>query len=178
MTRLSKSLQQKIAAIKLAIFDVDGVLTDGGLRYGPKGEELKVFNTLDGHGLKMLADSGVAVAIISGRSSKALEKRAKDLGIQHLVMGVANKADAYRSMLKKLKLKESEVASIGDDIVDLPILLHCGFSAAVPAAPDDVKSRVDVVTKNFGGFGAAREFCEIIMRAQGTYDKLLSHYLR
>jgi 3-deoxy-D-manno-octulosonate 8-phosphate phosphatase (KDO 8-P phosphatase) len=175
---LSASLKKKIAPIKLAIFDVDGVLTDGGLRYGPKGEEQKVFNTLDGHGLKMLAESGVSVAIISGRSSKALERRAKDLGIKHLVMGVSDKATAYRALLKKLKLAETQVASIGDDIVDLPILLHCGFSAAVPSAPDDVKTRVDVVTKNDGGHGAAREFCETIMRAQGTYDKLLAPYLR
>jgi 3-deoxy-D-manno-octulosonate 8-phosphate phosphatase (KDO 8-P phosphatase) len=175
---MSASLKKKIAPIKLAIFDVDGVLTDGGLRYGPKGEELKVFNTLDGHGLKMLADSGVSVAIISGRSSKALERRAKDLGIKHLVMGVSDKAVAYQALIKKLKLTEKQVASIGDDIVDLPILLHCGFSAAVPSAPDDVKTRVDVVTKKYGGHGAAREFCEIIMRAQGTYDKLLAHYLR
>ncbi len=173
----NKQLLEKIRAIKLAIFDVDGVLTDGGLRYGPKGEELKVFNTLDGHGLKMLAESGVSVAIISGRSSKALERRAKDLGIKHLVMGVADKAAAYRALLKKLKLNENQVASIGDDIVDLPILIHCGFSAAVPGAPDDVKSRVDLVTTKYGGDGAAREFCEIIMRAQGTYETALQHYL-
>jgi 3-deoxy-D-manno-octulosonate 8-phosphate phosphatase (KDO 8-P phosphatase) len=175
--KISPALKKKIAPIKLAIFDVDGVLTDGGLRYGPNGEELKVFNTLDGHGLKMLMDSGVSVAIISGRSSKALEKRAKDLGIKHLVMGVADKAIAYRAMLKKLKLSENEVASIGDDIVDLPILLHCGFSACVPSAPDDVKSRVDVITKKYGGHGASREFCEMIMRGQGRYVALLNKYL-
>jgi 3-deoxy-D-manno-octulosonate 8-phosphate phosphatase (KDO 8-P phosphatase) len=175
--KLTPALKKKVLPIKLAIFDVDGVLTDGGLRYGPTGEALKVFNTLDGHGLKMLAESGVQVAIISGRSSKALEMRAKDLGIRHLVMGVANKADAYRAMLKKLKLAAHQVASIGDDIVDLPILLHCGFSAAVPAAPEDLKTRVDLVTKNGGGHGAAREFCEVIMRGQGTYDGLLKKYL-
>jgi 3-deoxy-D-manno-octulosonate 8-phosphate phosphatase (KDO 8-P phosphatase) len=176
--KIKKSHLAKLQAIQLAIFDVDGVLTDGGLRYGASGEELKVFNTLDGHGLKMLAESGVSVAIISGRTSKALERRAKDLGIKHLVMGVADKSVAYRAILKKLKLDEKQVASIGDDIVDLPILLHCGFSAAVPGAPADVKSRVDIVTKHYGGHGAAREFCEIIMRAQGSYDKLLAHYLR
>lgn len=176
--KIKKSHVTKLIAIKLAIFDVDGVLTDGGLRYGANGEELKVFNTLDGHGLKMLMESGVLVAIISGRSSKALEKRANDLGIKHLVMGVADKAVAYRAMLKKLKLAEHQVASIGDDIVDLPILLHCGFSAAVPSAPEDVRTRVDIVTKKYGGHGAAREFCEIIMRAQGTYEKSLAHYLR
>ena len=168
-----KAITAQLKRIRLAIFDVDGVLTDGRLYYGAHGEELKVFNTLDGHGLKMLAESGVTVAIISGRKSAALKRRAKDLGIQHLMMGVADKAEAYRAMLKKLKLTQAETASIGDDIVDLPILLHCGFSAAVPAAPDDVKSRVDLITKREGGSGAAREFCEIILRAQDTYAQAL-----
>lgn len=175
---VKKSFAAKIRNIKLAIFDVDGVLTDGSLYYGAKGEELKVFNTLDGHGIKMLQQSGVALAIVSGRSSKALARRAKDLGITHLMMGVDNKAAAYRAICKKLKLTQAEVASIGDDIVDLPILIHCGFSASVPGAPEDVTSRVDMVTKKYGGHGAVREFCEVIMRAQGTYDAALSDLLR
>lgn len=167
----------RLRKIKLAIFDVDGVLTDGRLYYGAHGEKLKVFNTLDGHGLKMLADSGVVSAIISGRASKALAKRARDLGIKHLMMGVDNKAAAFQSLCKKLKIAASDVASIGDDIVDLPILLHCGFSACVPHAPEDVKKRVHYVTKQSGGAGAVREFCELIMRAQGTYDVALKKYL-
>jgi 3-deoxy-D-manno-octulosonate 8-phosphate phosphatase (KDO 8-P phosphatase) len=175
---LTKKQQAALVRIRLAIFDVDGVLTDGSLHYGAIGEEVKVFNTLDGHGLKMLAESGVTVAIISGRKSAALKRRASDLGIRHLMMGIADKAVAYRALLKKLKLSETETASIGDDIVDLPILLHCGFAAAVPAAPRDVKSRVDMVTTLSGGQGAAREFCEIIMRAQGTYAAALEKYTR
>lgn len=175
--KIKKSVIAKIAPIKLAIFDVDGVLTDGSLHYSATGEEVKIFNTLDGHGLKMLAASGVTLAIISGRTSKALARRAADLGIVHVMMGVDQKAIAYRALYKKLKLDENQVASIGDDIVDLPILLHCGFSASVPSAPDDVKSRVDVVTKKYGGHGAVREFCEIIMRAQGTYAAALNSYL-
>ncbi len=174
---IKKSLAAKIRNIKLAVFDVDGVLTDGSLYYGANGEALKVFNTLDGHGLKMLQQSGVTLAIITGRSSRGLARRAKDLGIRHLLMGVDNKAAVYRALCKNLKCAEAQVASIGDDIVDLPILIHCGFSATVPSAPDDVKIRVDMVTKKYGGHGAVREFCEVIMRAQGTYDEALTKLL-
>jgi 3-deoxy-D-manno-octulosonate 8-phosphate phosphatase (KDO 8-P phosphatase) len=175
--KFSKALLARIAEVRMVVLDVDGVLTDGRLYYGPNGEELKVFNTLDGHGIKMLADSGVDVAIISGRSSKALARRAKDLGIRHLMMGVSDKAAAYKTLLKKCSLVPEAVASIGDDIVDLPILLNCGFSAAVPAAPAEVLSRVDFVTMHSGGAGAVREFCETIMRAQNTFDAALNRYL-
>ncbi len=171
------SLAARLRKIKLVVLDVDGVLTDGRLFYGAHGEEMKVFHSLDGHGIKMLAESGVVLAIISGRSSKALAKRAKDLGIKHLMMGVENKADAFQKLCLKAKFAPLEVASIGDDIVDLPILLHCGFSACVPNAPDDVKKRVDYVTKQAGGLGAVREFCEVIMCAQGTYRPALKRYL-
>jgi 3-deoxy-D-manno-octulosonate 8-phosphate phosphatase (KDO 8-P phosphatase) len=159
------------------VLDVDGVLTDGRLYYSANGEELKVFNTLDGHGIKMLADSGVDVAIISGRSSKALARRAKDLGIRRLMMGVGDKAIAYKALLKKCGLTADAVAAIGDDVVDLPILLSCGFSAAVPGAPAEVLSRVDFVTTRAGGEGAVREFCETIMRAQNTFTPALNRYL-
>lgn len=177
MKGISRRLARRIKQVSLAIIDVDGVLTDGRLYYSADGEQLKVFNTLDGHGLKMLAASGVTLAIISGRSSAALAKRAKDLGIKNLVMGVADKATAYQALLKKLKLTTDVVASIGDDIVDLPILMHCAFSAVVPSAPADVASRVDYMTKAAAGAGAVREFCEVIMRTQGTYQIALQQYL-
>ncbi|MFM7461685.1 MAG: KdsC family phosphatase [Burkholderiales bacterium] len=177
MKGISRRLARRIEQVSLAVIDVDGVLTDGRLYYSADGEQLKVFNTLDGHGLKMLASSGVTLAVISGRSSAALAKRAKDLGIKHLKMGVADKATAYQALLKKLKLTTDVVASIGDDIVDLPILMHCAFSAAVPSAPADVASRVDYMTKATAGAGAVREFCEVIMRTQGTYQTALQQYL-
>lgn len=177
MKKLRKSDMERLAKIRLLILDVDGVLTDGRLYYGANGEELKVFNTLDGHGIKMLMDSGVEVAIISGRSSKALARRAKDLGIERLVMGASDKADAYRALLKSARLTPAAVASIGDDVVDLPILLHCGFSAAVPGASAEVISRVDFVTTHHGGNGAVREFCEVIMRGQKTYRTAIERLL-
>ena len=177
---LGEALSARIKNVQLAVFDVDGVMTDGSLVYGggSSGEEIiKVFNTLDGHGMKMLQRSGVKLAIISGRGCKALEKRAEHLGIKHLMQHVENKAEAYAQLLQTLGLTPSLVAGIGDDVVDLPILLRCGFSVAVPAAPAFVRERVHYVTEAHGGHGAVREFCEIIMAVQGTLDAALATYL-
>ncbi len=174
--KLSPEVVARIREIKLAVFDVDGVMTDGSLFYTDAGETVKVFNTLDGHGMKMLQRSGVELAVISGRGCKALEMRAANLGIKHLLQHVENKAYAYSQLLQTLGLARSLAASIGDDVVDLPILLHCGFSAAVPAAPAFVRERVDYVTEAQGGRGAVREFCEVIMAAQGTLDAALGQY--
>jgi 3-deoxy-D-manno-octulosonate 8-phosphate phosphatase (KDO 8-P phosphatase) len=173
---LSVEVLARIRKVKLAVFDVDGVLTDGGLHYGPNGEELKVFNTLDGHGIKMLQESGVTAAIISGRQSPALARRASDLGVTQLAMGVDNKRVAFEKLLTSLNLTPSQCAGLGDDVIDLPFLRRCGFSAAVPAAPSYLKQHVHYVTLASGGHGAAREFCDLIMQAQGTWDGLLQKY--
>ena len=170
-------LGERLKLIKLAVFDVDGALTDGSIVYGSNGEETKTFNTLDGHGLKMLQASGVTLAIISGRSSQALARRAADLGIAHLIMGTEEKRNALEKLLGQLLLTPAQAAGLGDDVVDLPFLTRCGFSACEPAAPDAVKSRVNYVTTAGGGRGAAREFCELIMRGQGTFDAAISRYL-
>ena len=174
---LAVELVERIRNIKLAVFDVDGVLTDGCLHYGPNGEELKVFNALDGHGMKMLQESGVALAIISGRESKALERRAKDLQIAQLFMGVENKLNTFESLIKSLSLSRAQSAGLGDDVVDLPFLTHCGFAACVPAAPAFVRQHVHYVTTAQGGHGAVREFCDLIMQTQGTWDAALKKYL-
>ena len=174
---LSVELRERIRDVKLAIFDVDGVLTDGRLHYGPNGEGSKVFNTLDGHGLKMLQQSGVELAIISGRASKALERRAKDLGIAQLFMGVENKLGVFEALLKSLALLHSQTAGLGDDVIDLPFLTRCGFAACVPGAPVYVKQHVQYVTTREGGHGAVREFCDLIMQTQGTWDAAMKKYL-
>ena len=174
---LAVELVERIRNIKLAVFDVDGVLTDGCLHYGPNGEELKVFNALDGHGMKMLQESGVALAIISGRESKALARRAKDLQIAQLFMGVENKLNTFESLIKSLSLSRAQSAGLGDDLVDLPFLTHCGFAACVPAAPAYVRQHVHYVTTAQGGHGAVREFCDLIMQTQGTWDAALKKYL-
>ena len=167
----------RAARIKLAVFDVDGVLTDGRLYYGPLGEENKVFNTLDGHGLKMLHDSGVELAIISGRASEALARRAKDLRISQLFMGVSSKREVFDQLLTSLAIDAAEAAGLGDDVVDLPFLSRCGFSACVPAAPRYMQEHVHYVTQASGGRGAVREFCEIIMHAQGSFESVLHKFL-
>ena len=174
---LSVELKGRIRDVKLAIFDVDGVLTDGRLHYGPNGEESKVFNTLDGHGLKMLQQSGVELAIISGRTSKALERRAKDLGIAQLFMGVENKLGVFEALLKSSALLHWQTAGLGDDVIDLPFLTRCGFAACVPSAPAYVKQHVQYVTSREGGHGAVREFCDLIMQTQGTWDAAMKKYL-
>jgi 3-deoxy-D-manno-octulosonate 8-phosphate phosphatase (KDO 8-P phosphatase) len=166
----------RAASIELAVFDVDGVLTEGALHYGPNGEETKVFNTLDGHGIKMLQSAGVIVAIISGRESKALGKRAGDLGIHHLFMGVADKGVKFQTLLDDCGLAADKCAGIGDDVVDLPYLSRCGFSVAVPDAPAYLKAQVHYVTQARAGHGAAREFCDIILHAKGKLADLIAGY--
>ena len=174
---VNEQILQRAARVKLAVFDVDGVLTDGRLHYGPDGEGLKIFSTLDGHGLKMLQESGVELAIISGRASQALAKRARDLQITQLFMGVSAKREVFDQLLASLSIDATAAAGLGDDVVDLPFLTRCGFAACVPAAPSYMKEHVHYVTQAAGGGGAVREFCEIIMHAQGTLDAALQKYL-
>ena len=164
--------------IKLMIFDVDGVLTDGRLWYGPSGEALKVFHGLDGHGLRMLGLSGVQAALLSGRSSPAVSARAAELGIEHVLQGVGDKGAAFDSLVGRLGLGPQAAGAMGDDLVDLPMLVRCGFSASVPGAPEEVRSRVHYVARSAGGGGAAREVCEFVMRAQDTLDGVLREYLK
>lgn len=163
--------------IKLMIFDVDGVLTDGNLWFGPSGEELKAFHSLDGQGIKMLASSGVHVALLSGRSSPAVTARARELGIEHVLHGLEEKRSAYERLLERLSLAPQAAGYMGDDLVDLPVLRRCGFAATTYEAPEEVRKRVHYVTASPSGRGAAREVCEFLMRAQGTLDKVLEKYL-
>jgi 3-deoxy-D-manno-octulosonate 8-phosphate phosphatase (KDO 8-P phosphatase) len=173
----SAAILERARAARLAVFDVDGVLTDGSLFFTEAGETIKVFNTLDGHGLKMLQQGGIEVAIISGRASQALTMRMRELGITHVFQGIHDKLSTFEALMKSLNVTLEEVASIGDDVVDLPILSRCGFAAAVPAAPAFVKERVHYVTQAPGGRGAAREFCEVILQAQGKLDAMLNRYI-
>ena len=159
------------------IFDVDGVLTDGTLLYGPQGEELKAFSAHDGHGLKMLADSGVACALLSGRRSAAVAKRAAELGIRHVLQGIEDKLPALEELLRTEKLALVNTGYMGDELVDLPVLTRCRFACAPREAPDEVRSRVHYVAKAPAGRGAVREVCELLMRAQDSYQRALGKYL-
>lgn len=163
--------------IKLLILDVDGVLTDGRLYFTPDGQELKVFNTLDGHGIKQLQKSGVAVAIITGRQSPAVEKRARDLGIVHCYQGQENKRIPFEDLIKKLNLPLSEIAYAGDDLPDLPIMKKVGLSIAVANAHITVTQHAHMTTRSRGGEGAVREICDLIMQAQNTLSLCEEGYL-
>jgi 3-deoxy-D-manno-octulosonate 8-phosphate phosphatase (KDO 8-P phosphatase) len=164
-------------AVRLAMFDVDGVLTDGGLHYSDSGEEVKVFDVRDGLGMKMLQTSGVALAIITSRKSQCVARRAADLAIDHLFQGVEEKLGAFETLIAKLKLTPRECAYMGDDLVDLPVLTRCGLAVSVPEAPAAVRSRAHYVTQAGGGRGAAREASELIMQAQGTFEARLAAFL-
>jgi 3-deoxy-D-manno-octulosonate 8-phosphate phosphatase (KDO 8-P phosphatase) len=171
-------LTSRAKLIRLIAFDVDGVMTDGGLYFSDSGEEFKRFNSLDGHGLKMLKGSGVEIAIITGRTSRCVEARAKNLGIEHLYQGVERKLDAMVNLLDKLKLSRDAAAYMGDDVVDLCVMRHVGLSISVPESPQLVREHSDYVTQRSGGHGAVREACELIMVAQGTLDAQLAPYLQ
>jgi 3-deoxy-D-manno-octulosonate 8-phosphate phosphatase (KDO 8-P phosphatase) len=167
----------RAARIRLMIFDVDGILTDGGLHYGPDGEVIKTFNVLDGHGIKLLQQSGVAAAIISARQSGIVARRAADLGIAHLYQGVHDKRLAFEQLLRQTHIDAQACGFVGDDVIDLPILSRVGFAASVPNGHPEVKARVHYVTQAGGGHGAARELCDFILRAQGNYEAALAPYL-
>ena len=168
---------QRASRIKLMIFDVDGVLTDGALYFNHEGEEFKVFNSLDGHGMRMLRESGVRLAIITGRKASCVEWRMKNLRIDLLLQGVDNKLAALKGLLEELGLTPEEAGFMGDDVIDLQVMDHCGFSAAPANAHALAKQYARLVTERTGGFGAAREVCEFILEAQGKLDAALAPYL-
>ncbi len=168
---------EKIKPIRLIAFDVDGIMTDGGLYLSDSGEEFKRFHSLDGHGLKMLKASGVELAIITGRTSRCVEMRALNLGITHVYQGIHKKWDAMQDLLNKLQLAPEVAAFMGDDVVDLPAMRRVGFAITVPKAPPVVHEYAHYTTKHEGGNGAVREVCELIMSAQGTLSTQLAPYL-
>lgn len=168
----------RAAKIQLMIFDVDGILTDGSLHFGPEGEVIKTFNVLDGQGIRLLQQSGVATAIISARQSPIVARRASDLGIAHVYQGIHDKFSAFEQLLATTGVAKDACGFIGDDIIDLPILTRVGFAASVPNAHPEVQSRVHYVTTAMGGRGAVRELCDLILRAQGNYDAALAQYLK
>ena len=178
MQFLASDALARARRVRLVIFDVDGVLTDGRLWYGPGGEELKAFHAFDGHGIHLLRMGGIDTAIISGRQSQAVEERAKELGIEHVMQGADDKRKAFERMLRRLKVKQGASAYMGDDVVDLPILTRCGFASAPHEAPEDVRRRVHFIPTSDAGHGAAREVCEFILEAQGKLGRVLARFRR
>jgi len=175
--KTAPEIVERARAVRMMIFDVDGVLTDGRLYYTDAGDELKAFSTLDGHGLRMLMDSGVATAIITGRRSGIVEHRARNLGIDHVFQGVKDKGAAVTELARSLGLAREACGFMGDDLVDLPAMRRCGFAVATSEAPDVVRERAHFVATRAAGAGAVREVCELLMRAQGTLESALAPYL-
>ncbi len=168
---------RRAESVRLMIFDVDGVLTDGRLYYTDSGAEMKAFSTLDGLGIRMLMSSGIEIAIITGRRSEVVLHRARDLGISHVLQGVAEKRPAFLGLTASLGLAPESCGYMGDDLVDLPVLTRCGFAATTREAPEIVKRHAHFISTQPAGAGAVREVCEMILKAQGKLDAALAPYL-
>ncbi len=177
LERAKRTALERAKRVRLMLFDVDGVLTDGRLWYGPAGEALKAFHALDGHGIKLLIEAGTVVALLSGRSSPAVSVRAAELGIAHVLQGIDDKRAAFESLAAKLAIPAAETGFMGDEVVDLPVLRRCGFACAPPQAHERVRASAHYVTRAPAGGGAAREVCEFVLRAQGRLETALARYL-
>lgn len=179
MTELAdkQAILAKARQLKLLILDVDGVLTDGRLFFDGEGNEYKSFHARDGHGIKLLRQTGVEVAVISGRKSASVALRMKNLGIEHVYQGHENKIAAFDEIIGKLGITPEQAAHVGDDVLDLPVMLRVGLAIAVSDANFAVKQRADWCTELPGGQGAVREVCDFIMQAQGRFDDVLATYL-
>lgn len=176
MKRLPARVQKKAAKIRLMLLDVDGVLTDGGIIIDGRGGETKRFDVRDGQGIALLIRAGITVGFISGRSSNIVRHRAKELGVRIVYQGVRDKADAYNEIKEKTGFRDEQIAYLGDDIVDLPIMRRVGLAMAVRDSWLGVKPRVDYVTQAKGGRGAVREVSELLLKAQNIWQQLLKHY--
>ncbi len=174
---MDNKLRKKAARIRLAVFDVDGVMTNGSLVFSDEGNELKAFHVHDGLGLVLLRKSGIEPAIITSRASSIVEKRMVSLGIKHIYQGVENKQLVLKQLMEELALSSDAVAYTGDDLVDLPAMASSGLAIAVANARPQVKSIADWITSNPGGQGAVREICEMLLEAQGKLETVLQNYL-
>ena len=172
-----KALIEKAANIKLAVFDVDGVLTNGQLILGESGNEYKAFHVRDGHGLVMLLETGCNIAVITARSSKIVAERMASLGIKYVYQGEKDKGARLMKLIDELGIEREQVAYTGDDVIDLPAMIKVGLPIAVADARPEVKQHADWITEERGGQGAVREVCELIMKAQGKFDERINAYL-
>lgn len=178
MRRVPPKVRKKAQKIKLLLLDVDGVLTDGGIVMNDRGEEIKRFDVRDGHGIRLLMRAGIKIGLITGHSSKAVNHRARDLGIHMVYQKVYNKIEVYKKIKRKTGLKDQEIAYVGDDIVDLPVLRSVGLAMTVRDCWAQLKREVDYVARAKGGRGAVREIIELLLKAQGKWKGLTSRYYR
>ncbi|WP_348532244.1 3-deoxy-manno-octulosonate-8-phosphatase KdsC [Methylobacter sp. Wu1] len=173
-----QAVLEKAKKLKLLILDVDGVLTDGKLFFDNEGNEYKAFHARDGHGIKLLRQTGVEVAVISGRKSNSVALRMKNLGIEYVYQGHENKIAAFDEIIDKLQITPDQAAHVGDDLLDLPIMIRAGLAIAVDDANFVVKQHADWCTTLPGGHGAVREVCDLIMQAQGRFEDVVNAYLK
>ncbi|NOZ26350.1 MAG: HAD-IIIA family hydrolase [Nitrospirae bacterium] len=177
-TDIPDAVLEAAGKIRLLILDVDGVLTDGGIILDNEGNELKSFHVRDGHGIKLLIRKGVGVAIITGRHSRVVERRAHELGVKEIHQRCLNKVTAYEQIKEKFALQDEEIAYIGDDVVDIPILRRVGLPVTVADASEDVRDFAMMVTVNRGGRGAVREITDLILRAKGLWKGIIDDYIK
>ena len=177
-TSLKGPIARRAAEVQLMIFDIDGVFTEGNLVYGEHGEEKKIFNALDGHGIKLLHEAGLKTAIISGRSSNIVALRAADLGISFVYQGIENKEAAFETLCRTTQLSPEACGYMGDDWPDICVLKKVGFSAAPANAHIEVRKQTHWVTRTYGGAGAVREVCDYLLQARGAYKALLNNVQR
>ena len=175
---IASDARTRAREVRIMLFDVDGVLTDGTLWYSATGEDVKAFNVLDGQGIKLLQQAGIETGLLTSRQSGAVARRAQELGIALLMQGIHDKHAAYTGVLGERGLRPEQAGFMGDDLVDLPVLTRCGFAVSVPGAPSAVRSRAHLVTQAGGGRGAAREACEFILDAQGLLDGLVAAFCK
>ena len=173
---MKRDIEKIARGIKLLILDVDGVLTDGSIVLDNEGNELKSFHVRDGHGIKLLIRHGIEVAIITGRVSRVVQRRAQELGIKKVYQKCYDKVVAYEEIKESLSVKDDEIAYMGDDIVDIPVMKRVALPVAVADAHEDAKRYAILVTKNRGGRGAVRELAEVILKAKGHWEDVLSGY--
>ncbi len=172
-----QDILERARQIELVIFDVDGVMTDGSLFFGDDGQEYKAFNSFDGHGMRMLLEGGLQAAIITGRKSNVVKHRMQDLGVTLIYQGYRDKRPAFATLLQEVGLKAEQVAYVGDDVVDLPIMTKVGFAIAVQNAHPYVKQHAHWITDRPGGRGAVRDVCELMLEARGELADKLASYL-
>ena len=170
------ALSERLNHIELLLLDVDGVMTDGGIIYGADGSEIKIFNVKDGFGLNLVIKAGITVGIVTGRKSKALYHRCKDLGIQLIFDGVRNKAELLPKIVDQMSTAPDHIAFMGDDIPDLALMRQVGLSITVADAPKIVRETSDWTTSAAGGRGAVREVCEALLEAKGIWEKLMDNF--
>jgi len=167
LARIPPAVRERAAAVRLMVFDVDGVLTDGSLYYGENGEELKRFHTLDGHGLRLLTEGGLKIALVTGRSGPIVSRRAAELGIADVMQGARDKASALTELAQRHAVALNQTGFMGDDIIDLPAMQRAGFAASVPNAPGYITQAAHWVASQPGGSGAVRECCDLLLASQG-----------